>query len=285
MKPTKKPKASTRKPPAKDSPKTAPDMDEVDREIESFDTLLAGIVGALLQEDQDPARRLKLVPELNKVMERKHRRSMEQKRLQLERERFEHQREVKRQELEMKQQALEIRRQELEIKRLNLEMKRQGMEAKRERAKGKAGFEAPAPAPVQGPVNAVKKAQARKVSSETSTKGREISVRGFQGGFEEGRSGEVGIIGTNAESVVETTIEKRDAAGILRMNVPTPAPQRNALPSAPSRPQWSEIGPYTGGVGGLGDGRAGAITGKIPQQDRRLDFHGTVTPGSKAPEV
>src|SRR5579872_1872947 len=114
MEPTKTPPSSTSKPLAEESPKKAPTMDEVEREIDNIDNLLAGIATGLLREDPDPDSRLKLIAQLNQVSERKHRHSMEKQRLQLERDRFEHQREAQRQEREMRQQALEIRRQEVE---------------------------------------------------------------------------------------------------------------------------------------------------------------------------
>ena len=192
--------------PKEESPKAAPGADPVEREIDDIDDLLAGVVAGLLRDDPNPESRLKLIAQLNQVSERKHRQSMEKQRLQvekqrlqLERERFEHQREVKRQDLEMKQQALEIRRQELEIKR-------QEREARRERAKGKAGFEAPTPTqvPTQAPVHADAKTQAKTASPETATQGREATVRGFEGG-------------TSRE------------AETLRRNVPAPAPEQNAL--------------------------------------------------------
>src|SRR5579872_5642059 len=89
------------------------DPDNIDPkigEIEDIEDVLYDLGSALLREAQDTASRFKLMNEMNKLSERKHRQLMVERRMDLERERFEHQREVKRQAMAIKQQELEIRR-------------------------------------------------------------------------------------------------------------------------------------------------------------------------------
>jgi len=217
MEPTNAPVSSTSQPSAKESPAKAPGAAQVDPnvvdpdpkigEIEGIEDILYDIGSALLRDAQDTASRFKLMTEMNKLSERKHRQLMVEQRLKLERERFEHRREIER-------QAMEVRRQEVEIKHHLLEMKRQEAEAKREKGKGKAGFEAAVP--VQAPSHAGAKLQTPASSPETAIQDRETAVRGFEGG----RSKEAGAIRKESEAVVKATGATKDAAGTLRMNVP-----------------------------------------------------------------